>query len=134
MKIELHNSLGKLYLTTEFDTSNGWVYNDWKGIISNESIIEGCHEILKVQQDAKCPLMLNDNRQLVNSWGPTARWIDQVWLPQAMELGLRRFAHLVSPGIMGQASAAEFFTLVNSKIEMQLFEDLEQAKTWLHAA
>lgn len=133
MKTELHNPLGKRYLTVEFDATNGWIYNNWEGIISSESIIEGCHEILRLMEQVKSPLMLNDNRQLINSWGTTTQWIDQVWLPQAMELGLRRFAQLVSPGIMGQASAAEFYTLVHTKIELKLFEDLEQAKAWLHA-
>jgi hypothetical protein len=55
-------------------------------------------------------------------------------MPQALAMGLKRFAHIVSPGIFGQASAAEMITRVGSQFEMRLFEDMEMAKAWLREA
>ena len=55
-------------------------------------------------------------------------------MPQALALGLKRFAHIVSPGIFGQASAAEMVTRVGTQLEMRLFQDVELAKAWLRTA
>ena len=78
--------------------------------------------------------MLNDNRHVVDSWSATNDWIAQNWMPQALVMGLKHFAHIVSPGIFGQASAAEMITRVGSQFEMRLFEDVEKAKAWLREA
>ena len=55
------------------------------------------------------------------------------WVPAVLALGLKRFAHVVSPGIFGQASAAELLTRVGTQLEIRLFQDFELAQAWLRA-
>ena len=78
--------------------------------------------------------MLNDNSKVVGSWSGANNWIAQNWMPQALAMGLKRFAHIVSPGIFGQASAAEMITRVGNQFEMRLFQDIDLAKAWLRGA
>ena len=134
MKKELTNSFDKVFLTIEFDKANNWVYNDWVGVLPTEKVIQGCQATLDFLRENQCPHMLNDNRRVVGSWSSANDWIAKTWLPQALALGLKRFAHIVSPGIFGQASATDLVTRVGSKFEMRLFEDVELAKAWLRAA
>ncbi|MEL5996449.1 hypothetical protein AAFH49_19700, partial [Hymenobacter segetis] len=82
----------------------------------------------------RCAHMLNDNREVIGSWSSANDWIAENWMPQVMVLGLKRFAHIVSPGIFGQASAAEMVTRVGHQFEIRLFQDVELAKAWLHSA
>ena len=134
MKAILTNSFDKVFLTIEFDAANQWIYNNWIGVLPTEKVIQGCQATLDFLRDKPCPHMLNDNREVIGSWNSANDWIAQNWMPQALSMGLKRFAHVVSPGIFGQASAAEMITRVGSQFEMRLFEDMEMAKAWLREA
>ncbi|MDO7853040.1 STAS/SEC14 domain-containing protein [Hymenobacter convexus] len=131
MKKELTNSFDKVYLTIEFDAANSWIYNNWRGVLPTEKVIQGCQATIDFLRENPCPHMLNDNREVVGSWSAANEWIAHNWMPQVLRLGLKRFAHIVSPGIFGQASAAEMVTRVGTQFEMRLFEDIELAKSWL---
>ncbi|UOQ97035.1 hypothetical protein MUN81_17565 [Hymenobacter sp. 5317J-9] len=134
MKKELINSFDKVYLTIELDEANGWIYNNWVGVLPTEKVIQGCQATIDFLREKPCAQMLNDNREVVGSWSSANDWIAQNWMPQVLRLGLKRFAHVVSPGIFGQASAAEMVTRVGSQFEMRLFQDIELAKNWLREA
>lgn len=134
MKKELTNSFDKVYLTIECDKANNWVYNEWIGVLPTETVIQGCQATIDFLREYRCPNMLNDNRKVVGSWSGANDWIAQNWMPQALALGLKRFAHIVSPGIFGQTSASEMSTRVGTQFEMRLFEDMALAKAWLRAS
>ena len=134
MKREFVNAFDKVYLTVEFTPADNWMYNNWKGVLTTDMVIEGCIGTLEVTRETRCPYMLNDNRAVVGSWSGANDWIATVWLPQALALGLKKHAHIVSPGIFGQASAAEMETRVGNQLQMRIFKDIELAKAWLREA
>ena len=134
MKREFVNAFDKVYLTVEFTPADNWMYNNWKGVLTTDMVIEGCLGTLEVTRQTHCPHMLNDNRAVVGSWSGANDWIATVWLPQALVLGLKKHAHIVSPGIFGQASAAEMETRVGNELQMRIFKDIELAKAWLREA
>lgn len=134
MKTVLTNSFDKVYLTIEFDRVNNWIYNNWTGVLPTDKVIQGGQATLDFLRENKCPHMLNDNREVIGSWNAANDWIAKNWVPQVVHLGLKRFAHIVSPGIFGQASAAEMVTRVGTQLEMRLFQNVELAKKWLREA
>ena len=131
MKKELTSSFDKVFLTIEYDAANQLIYNNWMGVVPTESVIQGCQATIDFLREHPCPSMLNDNRALIGSWSAANDWIAANWVPQVLRLGLRRFAHIVSPGIFGQASAAELVTRVGNQLEIRLFQDAAQAQAWL---
>ena len=133
MKTTLTNSFDKVYLTIEFDAANQWVYCNWTGVLPTEKVIQGGLATIEFLRETPCAHMLNDNREVVGSWNPANDWIATTWMPQVLKLGLKRFAHIVSPGIFGQASAEEMVTRVGGQLEIRLFKDVELAKQWLRA-
>ncbi|WP_054412936.1 hypothetical protein [Hymenobacter sp. DG25A] len=128
------NSFGKVFLTVHHDAHHQWIYNEWRGLLSTDAVMQGCVGVLEVLRQTKCPHMLNDNRAVVGSWNQANDWIAQEWMPQALAAGLTRFAHVVAPGIFGQASAEEMHQRVGNLFEMRLFEDLQHARQWLQEA
>lgn len=134
MKKSLANAFDKVFLTIEFDATNQWIYNNWVGVLPTEKVIQGCQATIDFLRENPCAHMLNDNRKIIGSWNSANDWIAEHWIPQVLALGLRRFAHIVSPDIFGQASAAELVTRVGQHFEIRLFQDLELAKAWLRSA
>ena len=133
MKTTLTNSFDKVFMTIEFDAANQWIYNNWMGVLPTEKVIQGCQATIDFLREHRCAHMLNDNREVIGSWNSANDWIASNWMPQVLKLGLKRFAHIVSPGIFGQASAEEMVTRVGNQLEIRLFKDVELAKQWLRA-
>ncbi|RSK48925.1 STAS/SEC14 domain-containing protein [Hymenobacter rigui] len=130
----LINSFGKPYLITEWDEANQWLYNRWMGLLSTENVIQGAVEGLNLMQQTGATAILNDNREVTGSWNQANEYLAQEWMPRAVALGLRRFAHVLAPGIFAQMSAEQLHVHVGSQFEMQLFNDLDTARQWLQAA
>lgn len=103
-------------------------------VLPTERFIQGCQATIDFLRENPCAHLSNDNREIIGSWNSANEWIAQNWLPQVLALGLKRFAHIVSPGIFGQASAAEMVTRVGQYFEIRLFQDLKLAKAWLRNA
>jgi hypothetical protein len=131
MRHEFQNSFGKTFLVTEFDQRNNWIYNDWQGLLSLEGVIQGSLGVLDILQHTHCPYMLNDNRGVLGSWKQANEWIEKEWMPQALAAGLRYHAHMVAPGVFGQASAEDMHLRVGDSFQMRLFEEPEEAQAWL---
>lgn len=131
MRHEFQNSFGKTFLFTEFDQQNNWIYNDWQGLLSLDGVIRGATGILQILQHTRCPYILNDNRGVLGSWKQANEWIETEWMPQALAAGLRCHAHVVAPGVFGQASAEDMHLRVGSSFHMHLFENIEEAQAWL---
>ena len=81
-----------------------------------------------------CGYLLNDNRAVVGSWNQANEWIATTWMPRALALGLRRFAHVAAPGTFVQASAEEMRKRAADHFAMELFTTLDDAKVWLSGA
>ncbi|RSK45215.1 hypothetical protein [Hymenobacter rigui] len=131
MHHEFNNTFGEVYLFTVFDQPNNWIYNDWQGLLSPGSVLEGCMGVLDILQRTQCAYMLNDNRRVLGSWQQANEWIEQEWIPKALAAGLRYHAHVVAPGVFGQAAAEDMHLRVGNSFHMRLFEQLDDAQTWL---
>ena len=134
MRKDLKNSFGRIYLTISHDKTKSCIRNQWQGILAVENVMLGATEVLNAMRETGCQYLLNDNRFVIGSWNQANEWIANVWTPQAMELGLKRFAHVVPAGMFGVASAEEMQRQVDDRFEMRLFKSVDEAKTWLNEA
>jgi hypothetical protein len=124
------NKLGEVYFTSSFDDANGWVYNEWKGEVTVDEVIEACVVSIEYLEEQKSPKILNDNSQLKGSWDEANEWIAQNWMPRALAAGLKKFAHITSPDVFGALSAEELVTQAKD-FEMRIFNNRAEAKAWL---
>ncbi|NVO84453.1 hypothetical protein [Hymenobacter terrestris] len=131
MRQQFQTSTGTTFLLTEFDQQNNWIYNDWRGLLTLESIQEGSGGILQIMQRTRCPYILTDNRLLLGSWKHANDWLEQIWIPQALAAGMTYYAHVKAPGVFGQAAVEDMHLRVGSHLHLQLFEQMEEAVAWL---
>ena len=131
MKIELPNAFGNIFLAISYDSQQNWVYNNWQGYQTLESVMQGANACLEIIQQFSCSRLLNDNRQVVGPWDHATDWIAQDWTPRAITLGLTHFAHVVSPASMARLSAEQMHVKISNSFQMQIFDDYDQAADWL---
>ena len=134
MTTELKNAFGKVYLTTEYDAPNGWVYNNWMGYQTLPGIVVGADACLKPLLNHRCAYLLNDNREVVGPWDHAVEWIVTNWAPRAIAQGLTHFANVVSPDSMAALSAESMRLGLGGQLQMRMFGDIDEARAWLREA
>jgi hypothetical protein len=131
MKKELRNPFGKISLATEFDEANDWVYNNWQGYQTKDSVMAGANLCLEVLLPSGCPYLLNDNRLVTGPWDDAVDWIAQNWTPRAIAAGLTHFAQVVSPETFAALSGEMMHSRIGTHFQMRVFSRIEEAQAWL---
>ena len=134
MLTEMTNGFGKVYLTTEYDAANQWVYNNWIGYQTYTGIIAGADACLLPLRDNACAYLLNDNRQVIGPWDHAVEWIVTNWANRAAAQGLTHFAHVASPDSLAAHSAEAMHLGIGGRLQMRMFGDMAEARAWLRAA
>lgn len=135
MKHELLNSKGKNYFQLEYLSDKKMLYTNWLGSdLTLEEVQKGSLMVLEAIKEHKTSKLLNDNRELTGSWDVANDWIAAVWMPQAIEAGLTKFAHVLPEDLFAQFSA-EFMkdNAVETALQIRLFDSLKDAQDWLSA-
>ena len=131
MQHSLKNSLNKVFFTLDYDQVNNWYFANWIGYASPENVKEGALFYLELMRENPCPYLLNSNQELLGSWDKANDWLQNVWVPQARELGLRYMAHILAPNIAAALSGQDLHRRVDGNFEMRIFGDIPKAKAWL---
>ena len=100
MQIILKNSLNNTFFTLEFDPINNWYFANWIGYASPENVKEGALRYLELMKEKPSAFLLNNNQELVGPWEKANDWLENVWIPQARELGLKYMAHILRCGYL----------------------------------
>ncbi len=133
-KIELKNSRGKVFFKSWYDVTSNQIVAEWIGFVTLQNVKEACTEGLKLLKDTSCPFLLNSNEELEGSWDEANEWIAETWMPQALNYGLKRFAHIVSDDIFVEISAEEMVSRTSKyNFEMRMFKQRHEAREWLRA-
>ncbi|WP_324677731.1 hypothetical protein [Hymenobacter sp. GOD-10R] len=117
--------------TNEYDEENQWLCATWKGFITNQDATQGATETLKVIRATHTPYLLNDNSQLVGPWFDSVEWLEQVWVPQATNLGLRYVAHVMPPDANADITTVAMRHPDRIPFELQIFRQVAEAQEWL---
>jgi hypothetical protein len=131
VKRELQNAGGRLFVTIFYDAENHWVYNNWFGSQTLESVRQGADACLEVLREHNCSFLLNDNRLVAGPWSQATEWIITSWVPRAVTAGLTHFAHVTSPEGLARLSGDNLQHRVNKAFQMQIFEKVTSAQEWL---
>ncbi|AFM05025.1 hypothetical protein Fleli_2668 [Bernardetia litoralis DSM 6794] len=135
MKHELKDENQDIFCQVEFLADKQIIYSKWicDGITVNQ-IQKGAMIMLQQLKDNKVSYVLNDNRELIGAWDEANDWIAKEWIPKAVEIGLKKFAHIISDDLFSHLSA-EFMednmNTLQNEFQMRLFNSYEDAINWL---
>jgi hypothetical protein len=130
---ELKKANGDVFFEARRKPDNSYIAINWIGLQSLETVMLGCNQILAMLREKPCPRLLNSNRELVGPWEVAVSWLVYKWAPQANALGLRYFAHVLSPGVFGQRSFRSFQDMLKGELRVKGFEEEQKAEDWLMA-
>ncbi|WP_338794140.1 hypothetical protein [Bernardetia sp. MNP-M8] len=129
--ITLKNSDEKVFYEVYVEAHTNCLYADWTGFVNVNNVKAGCLVALDLIKENNCPYIINDNTNLVGPWQQANQWIQEFWMPQAIEAGLRYMAHITSPDIFGKLSAQDLEKKAAGIFIMRLFKNKEQAEEWI---
>jgi hypothetical protein len=120
------------FIGISHDPATSILYVDWKGYQSEDSVKQGCREILASMVRHNCYLVLNDNTRVRGIWTFAAQWVGAEWFPKMKSAGMKKFAWIYSPAKLSQVSTDESLShLPNSDIPIRTFFDYEEGLAWL---
>jgi len=119
------------YITIELDQENNWLYTDWIGYQTENSVMTGCEKMLEALKQYGLTKVLNDNTNVLGIWTPAAKWVGENWLPRMKASGLRQFAWVYSPSRLSQVSTEESIKHTPIPEVVQTFYDRKEAEAWL---
>ncbi len=128
---ELKKANGDVYFEARRLAHNDYLFVNWIGIQSLETMVMGSNHILALLRERPCRGLLNSNRELIGPWDMAVSYLAHRWAPAANALGLRYFAHVLSPGIFGQRSFDQFSKQLKDQLILKSFEEQSQAEQWL---
>ena len=130
----VNNALGEEYAKIEFDIDLGYIHYTTKGYVGVEEVKVGVTEILNVlnEHPGKIKGLISDISQLTGPWMDANPWIAEVWMPQAIEGGIRFSSVVISTDVFSNLSFEDLKEqMVSPDYIMKTFDSVESAKEWL---
>jgi hypothetical protein len=122
------------FLEIAFDSQNRWLYADWKGYQTEQSIKAGIDALIRQLPEYGVHKILNDNTHTLGIWLSVANWLVFDALPRARAAGLKHFAHVHGPSRFSRISAeAALLLLRPAAQDIKAFDGLEPAMEWLNS-
>lgn len=116
-----------------FDFADDWLYADWNGRQTVESVKDGCEQILQFLKAERTHKLLNDNTNVTNIWSDSAEWVATDFGPRCASSGLEYVAWVYSPDHFSRLSADEVMEHHISSTVTIAFDNVEEAKDWLRS-
>lgn len=112
-----------------YDEQEGWIQAVWRGYVDPAEAMRGAEAYLQRAAQVPCTFLLNNNSQLTGPWFDSLDWLVDVWVPQAVRLGLHYVAHI--PQANRHSDVLTPHTPVTLPFELQIFQDVDDACSWL---
>ncbi|OJJ21999.1 hypothetical protein BKI52_08135 [marine bacterium AO1-C] len=135
---QLRDEEGKVFYEAEYWPDKNILCTKWAGdFMPVEQVKQGAMQMLAALKANPVPFCLNDTRNVVGVWDEANDWIAEFWMPEAIKLGLKKFAHVYPEELYSRLSA-QFMQQNSEKVadptvfEVKLFKnDQGQATEWL---
>lgn len=120
------------YLSIRWDGVHKHVHSEWKGFANSEELRAGLMRGLEAISDNHASAYLSDARELRVIVHADQRWIQEKWLPLAMQAGLKRIAFVTASTGLGRLTIQDVVDLVNDHgLESRTFSSLDAARHWV---
>lgn len=122
------------FITIKYDEANNWIYTNWKGVQTIDTIKQGCEQILLAIKSKGCHKVLNDNTNVKGTWTHAREWVADHWFPRVIKAGLRELAYVYSPDVFSKFSTDSLLKRTDTNsFKSATFNSLEEGANWLRS-
>ncbi|MGI4833841.1 MAG: hypothetical protein ACRYFK_10310 [Janthinobacterium lividum] len=128
--MQLHILRRTACLTIHYDSSNDWLFLDWKGNLTLPLVQEACLALGTCFLHRPYPRILNSNERVTGvSWG-VAPWLITDFLPHMTLAGIKHVAWVHAASLLGQHMVQTVLHWLPGP-QITRFSDMEAASQWL---
>ena len=109
----------------------GWLRATWRGFVDMAEALRGADNYLHKLAELRCAYLLNDNVELQGPWFDSVEWLERIWVPQSVDMGLRYVAHVVQADMLSDTITTHFRGPQVGGLELQIFQEVAEAEAWL---
>ena len=115
-----------------FDQAINAVVMEWDGYATSSQFKEGTELMLNTLIKHNCDKVLADIKDMVLIGMEDQQWLDQHFLPRAIEFGFKAIA-IIRPEHYFNKVAVESisYKVDKEKLAINFFDNIEEAKDWL---
>lgn len=125
----LASSSAGAYCAAQYEPDHEWIRVTWRGFVISEDGVQGATAYLQLLQNQPARLLLNDNSGVTGPWFDSLDWLQRIWAPQAVALGLQYVAHVLpANGFPSVLPPPDAFA---GQFELQIFHSVADAEHWL---
>ena len=132
-QVTLEKVYGDVFFTARRVGNNSYLYAQWQGVQSVETVKEGGYKMLEMIKEKPCAKLLNSNRNVIGSWDMALDWAENEWAPQMRAAGLRYLAQVVPASIFAMITIENLVRHICGEFEIRMFENDEDAQAWLES-
>lgn len=121
------------FLSLYHDTANGWLYADWKGVLTLPQVQQGCFTIAQYFLQGNYRQVLNDNTNVISVSIDVSPWLAAEYLPYIVLGDVDHIAWVYSPILSARHYTDLAVYALNSPV-VALFSDMDAACSWLLSA
>jgi hypothetical protein len=120
------------YLSIRWDAVHKHVLSEWKGFANSAELRAALMKGIQAISDNQAIAYISDARKLRVIVHEDQRWIQEKWLPLAMQAGLRRLAFVTASTGLGQATIKDVVVLVDDHgLQSRTFATIVAARQWV---
>lgn len=120
------------YGTIHWDDEVRCVHLEWKGFAHGEMIQRVLNSALDLFRTKHTDRWIADTRKMRVLSPEDSQWVNEDWIPRAIQAGVRRIAVAVPESVLAQMSLRRLKGKgEGDNVEMAYFATLEEAKEWL---
>ena len=122
------------FLTLSWDESANVVCAQWKDAVEGDPMRRGLQvglELVSLKQSEK---WLVDSRTLGSIDPADVKWVNDNWIPRAVDAGLRWMAFVLAKKVVMKLTMKSFIARINGRdLSSAYFDDLDEAWDWIRA-
>jgi hypothetical protein len=120
------------YLSIRWDGIHKHVLSEWKGFANSAELRAGLLKGIQAISDNHTTAYVSDARKLRVIVHEDQRWIQEKWMPLALQAGLRRLAFVTAGTGLGRLTIEDVVGLVDHHgLESRTFSSLDAARHWV---
>lgn len=122
------------HLTLRWEAEGNIVCAQWKGEVSGEPMRVGLEEGLELIAQKKSHKWLVDSRILGAIDPVDVKWVNDHWMPRAVDAGITAMAFVMAKKIVMAMTMKSFIARISQReLASAYFDDVDGARSWLRA-